>query len=405
MESFYTKDNGEIYYYTLRDRSGPDTIFVSKLTEFVNSATGEKTSKRFIRKVYGENESCEIVRVKGEFILRCSATGRDQIKVIVHDNDNGKIGFVIQKFRGDTGTPYKETDFHFYNNEFRDLLEFLTLVGFIDLSDKTNFKLRLSDLKNKVLVSHDEKKLIEAFKSLQGNERLRLLEQIRDERLTKQDLDILSGRKDGLSKFHQKLYVEKDWNEPQWQSFFEKNTWIFGYGLDYRFLSILQREAAVSDSDLDGKNTANSDFLLGSTDFTVLVELKRPDTQLFESTKSRSRSWKLSKSLFEAVSQILAQKAAWEIKSTQNCYNSDGKLIVQKTCDPKSILIVGSRDQFDDDQRDQDIKFRTFELFRRDSRNIEIITYDELYERAHYIVNQKLPTSGTDNDSEGIENL
>jgi len=403
VESFYTKEDGEIYYYKLRDISGPDTIFVSKLTEFENSATGEKTSKRFIRKVYGENESCEIVRVKGEFILRCSATGRDQIKVVVHDNDNGKIGFVIQKFRGDTGNPYKETDFHFYNNEFRELLEFLTLVGFIDLSDKTNFKLRLSDLKNKVLVSHDEKQLIEAFKSLQGNERLHLLEQIRDERLTKQDLDILSGRKDGLSMFHQKLYVEKDWNEPQWQAFFEKNTWIFGYGLDYRFLAILQREAAVSDSDLDGKNTANSDFLLGSTDFTVLVELKRPDTQLFEYTKSRSRSWKLSKSLLEAVSQILAQKAAWEIKSTQNCYRSDGKLITQKTCDPKSILIVGSREQFEDNQRDQDIKFRTFELFRRDSRNIETITYDELYERAYYIVNQKLPTSGTDDDPKSVE--
>ena len=31
------------------------------------------------------------------------------------------------------------------------------------------------------------------------------------------------------------------------------------------------------------------------------------------------------------------------------------------------------------------IKKKTFELFRRDSRNIEIITYDELYERAKFI--------------------
>lgn len=400
MESFYTKEDGEIYYYKLRDRSGPDTIFVTKVTEFKNSVTGEITSKRYIRKVYGENESCEIVRVKGEFILRCSAKGRDQIKVVVYDNDNGKIGFVLQKFRGDTGTPYKETNFHFYNNEFKELLEFLTLVRFIDLSDKNNFKLSLSDLKQKVLVGRDEKQIIEAFKSLEGRERLHLLEQIRDERLTKQDLDILSGRKDGLSLFHEKLYVEKDWNEPQWQSFFEKNTWIFGYGLDYRFLSILQRESAVSDSDLDGKNTINSDFLLGSTDFTVLVELKRPDTQLFESAKSRSRSWKLSKSLFKAVSQILAQKAAWEVKSARACYNSDGKLINQRTSDPKCILIVGSRYQFEDNPRDQDIKFRTFELFRRDSRNIEILTFDELYERAYYIVNQKLPTSGIGTDSQ-----
>lgn len=116
MESFYTKEDGEIYYYKLRDKSGPDTIFVSKLTEFENSVTKEKTSKRYIRKVFGDEESCEIVRVKGEFILRCSPTGRDQIKIIVHENDNGKIGFVLQKFRGDTGNPYQNTNFHFYRN-------------------------------------------------------------------------------------------------------------------------------------------------------------------------------------------------------------------------------------------------------------------------------------------------
>ena len=250
-----------------------------------------------------------------------------------------------------------------------------------------------SDLKQKVLVSRDEQQLLQAFKILEGNDRLCLLEQIRDAKLTKQDLDILSGRKDGLELFHQKLYVEKDWNEPQWQVFFEKNTWIFGYGLDYRFLSILQREAAVSSSDIDGKNTTNSDFLLGSTDFTVLVELKRPDTSLFEATKNRSRSWKLSNDIVDAVSQILAQKAAWEIKSAQDCYTAGGNLINQRTSDPKCILIVGGRTQFDDNQRDQDIKLRTFELFRRDSRNIEILTYDELYERAYYIVNQELPCS------------
>ena len=297
MNSFYTKEDGEIYYYNLRDKSGPDTIFVSKVVEFENSVTKEKKSQRAIRKVFGEEESFEIVKVKGEFILRCSRTGRDQVKVIVHENDNSRMGFVIQKFRGDTGNPYKESSFSFYDNEFHELLEFLTLVRFIDLSNLNNFKQSLSNLKQKVLVDQDEKDLVQAFKTLKGENRLKLLEQIRDEKLTKEDLDILSGRKSGLETFHEQLYVEKDWNEPQWQSFFQKNTWIFGYGLDYRFLTILQREASVSSSDLDGKNTVESDFLLGSTDFTVLVELKRPDTPLFESSQNRSRSWKLSKQL------------------------------------------------------------------------------------------------------------
>ena len=42
MESYYTKEDGEIYYYNIREHSGPDTIYVSKLVEFKNQLTGEK---------------------------------------------------------------------------------------------------------------------------------------------------------------------------------------------------------------------------------------------------------------------------------------------------------------------------------------------------------------------------
>lgn len=391
MESFYTKEDGEIHYYKLREKSGPDTIYVSKLVEFESSVTGEKKSRREIRKVFGEPESSEIVRVKGEFILRSSPTGRDQIKVIVHENDNNCIGFVLQKFRGDTGNPMKETSFSFYDNEFHELLEFLNLVRFIDLSDTNNFKLSLSNLRDKVLVNKEDKELLDSFTHLEGEHRVNFLEKMRESSLTKQDLDILTGRKDGVTLFHQKLYIDKDWNEDQWQAFFAENTWIFGYGLDYRFLSILQKEAAVSGVDVDGKNTVNSDFLMGSTDFTVLVELKRPDTLLFEHAKNRSHSWRLSQYLVHAMSQILAQKAAWEIKSSETNYDEEGFPITQKTSDPKAILIIGRKDEIAGNPRDYEIKMKTFELYRRDSRNVEILTYDELYERAYYIVHQELP--------------
>ena len=50
------------------------------------------------------------------------------------------------------------------------------------------------------------------------------------------------------------------------------------------------------------------------------------------------------------------------------------------------FLIIGSEKQFAGEQKEQQIKAKTFELYRRDSRNIEIITYDELFERAKFIV-------------------
>ncbi len=391
LGSFYSDAEGEYHYFKLREKKGPDVLFVSKEMKFANSITGQVTSKRYIRKVIDKEQTGQIVNVKGELVLKCSPGRREQIKVVVHDNENGKMHFVIQKFRGDSGNPYKGTDFYFSQREFNELAKFLTLVRFIDLSNTGNFQVRIANLQSKVLVDRSEHELLKAFKETHGEDRIRLFEMIKKENLSKEDIDILSGRKEGLETFHRKLFLEKDWNEKDWQSFFESNTWIFGYGLDYRFLSILQREVTLSAIDLDGTNAVTGDFLLGTTDFTVLVELKRPDTPLFDSGLNRSRSWRLSKDLINAVSQILSQKAAWQLKSSGINYDSKGDVIKQKASDPKCILLVGTRNQFKETERNRDIKLKTFELFRRDSRNIEILTYDELYDRAYFIVNQSLP--------------
>ena len=85
----------------------------------------------------------------------------------------------------------------------------------------------------------------------------------------------------------------------------------------------------------------------------------------------------------------MEQKASWQVKAEVNApgnFDDKGNLIKQKTIDPKSILIVGSNSQFSGTHKESAIKLRTFELFRRDSRNVEILTYDELYERAKFVV-------------------
>jgi len=155
---------------------------------------------------------------------------------------------------------------------------------------------------------------------------------------------------------------------------------------------VLQKEAAVSDVDVDGKSTVNADFLMGATDFTILVEMKLPSSELFKGTSTqRSRTWGLSIKLMDAVSQILTQKAEWLVKSRGENFDENEQLIEQRAVDPKAILIIGMRSSMTGTDREQMMKLNTFELFRRDSRNIEIITYDELYDRAFYIVNQRLP--------------
>ncbi|MBK9634094.1 MAG: DUF4263 domain-containing protein [Bacteroidetes bacterium] len=133
----------------------------------------------------------------------------------------------------------------------------------------------------------------------------------------KRGLQIFSDLKNNSEYW--KTYAEanglkKQSEEKVWQYFFEKNQWIFGYGLDYRYQEILQREVHLSDAELDGSNTVIGDYLLGDNFFTTFVELKKPSTPLFGKKGNRSNSWKLSNDLIESVSQILEHKATGLIR-------------------------------------------------------------------------------------------
>ena len=190
-----------------------------------------------------------------------------------------------------------------------------------------------------------------------------------------------------IEKYARTHGVRADQPEKAWQHFFKRNDWIFGYGLDYRFLGILQDEAEVGVPDLNGANSPTVDFLAGTKHFTMLIELKLPDTSLFSARRNRSSTWKLSTDLYDAVSQILEQKASWQIRSATSSITRDGEQVAQLTADPKALLVIGQDDAFEaTNHRDRQLKLRTFELFRRDTRNIEIVTYSELFERASFIV-------------------
>jgi hypothetical protein len=53
---------------------------------------------------------------------------------------------------------------------------------------------------------------------------------------------------------------------------------------------------------------------------------------------------------------------------------------------PRSIVVIGNLEEFQTDYGINEPKYRSFELFRRQVVAPEILTFDELYERAHFIV-------------------
>lgn len=239
---------------------------------------------------------------------------------------------------------------------------------------------------NFVEVSNNHQDILHLLEHADNTSLILALQNVVSNRLTHDDINTILGRKDALAEYQAMYDNPSNFNEMSWQRFFEGNEWIFGYGLKYKYLSILQREAHISHTDLNGANDVITDFLISDSRFTKIVELKTPQENLFVNRQNRADSWRLSSALTDAVSQILAQKANWEIESQRNNYTSTGALITEETHNAECILIIGTLGSIDGNDRDKAIKRKTFELYRRNLKNIDIICYDELLERAKFIV-------------------
>jgi Domain of unknown function (DUF4263) len=366
-------------------------IFISKVFKFPNS-------QEEIRNVHIVFENSNIVltgEIDGHLALRQSPKKKQQVTVIISQDDKKIKKLTLQRFDELKSGDYTTSDEHtftFRGDEFQKLLSFLKSIEFIDFSNQENFQIEdlSTNTGKKTLIDSSERDFIQYLNLTKGDERTEFFKKIKDN-ISKKDIDILLGRKEALESF--KSHMEKpDWSEKAWQTFFEKEDWIFGYGLDYRIMKPFDRELNVTSAGTDNREKAIVDFIMTFTDYTVTVEMKTPETSIFSKTKGRSGTWVFDSEFIEATSQVLEQKAEWHILGQKSdLYNKLGnEKLLQRTRDAKAILIIGNKAEFLGLQniREKEIKQDTFELFRRGSRNIEIITFDELLARANFIVNK-----------------
>jgi len=94
----------------------------------------------------------------------------------------------------------------------------------------------------------------------------------------------------------------------------------------------------------------------------------------------------------------LGQKSDWEKNHKQKNLVDDKKNTINqdeiRTVDPESVFLIGNKSkEIPENSKNIDVhtKRDTFQRFRRNNRNLEIITFDELYERAYFIVYNKKP--------------
>ncbi|KKQ96792.1 MAG: hypothetical protein UT22_C0024G0002 [Parcubacteria group bacterium GW2011_GWC2_39_11] len=238
------------------------------------------------------------------------------------------------------------------------------------------------------LISQGEVEIVTALRGRDTSSIVNIIKQLSNTegvKLSQEDVNQLLKRREKLEKFKTGL-DNKISDESKWQSFFEKNKWIFGYGLDYHILRQEQAQPHYGGDRVDGQGGQRGDYLtstMGDLSFTVLVEIKTPVAPLLQGTKEiRNGAWSLSKELTDAVSQIEANIAIWEKDGSRQDDNKDrfeSENIF--TVKPKGIIVIGSLSQLDTRS-----KRETFQRFRKSIHGIDIITFDELFQRAKFIV-------------------
>lgn len=361
---------------------------------------------RIISKVIDGQESHAFVKDGKQVSLRITDGERQEITAKFYEDSRGIYTLQIQKYSMATGSPYK-TYFTFRGDEILKLHNFIRNISLIPIQTKDSVKLDDKFVEEIVLTKEQAIKLI--------NDNYELITEIINSTVTPQDISNLNQRKIQLEKFEKLLnnsdYFEsvrvslgaKKGKEAVWQNFFEVNTWIFGYGLNYIFNAPLQD--AKLEQVVSGYNFNSSgkriDALMktrGLINSFCFGEIKVHDTPLLKQVKDpyRGECWAVSDELAGAIAQTqkTVQKAIKDLATKIELKEANGNLTGEQVFlyQPKSFIVLGSLSEFKNEHGINEDKFSSFELYRQNLFNPEIITFDELYERAKYIV-----ASGGDN--------
>ncbi len=390
-----TEYNTEDYSYFQQRLKG--RLYISR--EFTDKFTGKK--KRFAHKVTESDEQKIFIKVKNEILLAIKHGGKHQLKALLIEDPRQVQDLIIQTFSVDTGNPHKSA-YSFHDSEIRNLYNFLKGLYESNLNNQDKIIIDDSAL-DAVLLSVEQ-----ASRIVNDNQDI-LIDAIKHN-ITKKDIVALGYRKQQLEVFKQlledELYFdtykaehECHGDESVWQQYFELNTWIMGYGLSYIFNAALdgkKLEQVMSGATVFQRGK-RIDALLktrGIINSICFAEIKTHKAQLLKQIKDayRGESWAISDELAGAIAQVqrTIQRSIENIKTKIEVKDVEDNLTGEQLFlyKPRAFLVIGSLDEFVTDNGINESKYSSFELFRRSISGIEIITYDELFERASFIVKE-----------------
>lgn len=251
-----------------------------------------------------------------------------------------------------------------------------------------------SGVSEKVIVSGDKATFLTKIEeAMQGSpERMeQVLHMVRGLNPEVFDVAALKARHDrhvaALREFEEHLGAQ-DWGERDWETFFRSNRWIFGHGLAYQFLTEVVEQPHYGGVGRDGRGAQRGDHLMAtaaSVRFTVLVEVKTPQAALTKDSEYRNGTFAPGDDVSGGVSQLQVNARKWTLEGAPKEENRDLEEQGIHTVQPKGILVIGTTASLD-----SRAKRISFELHRQSLHNPEIVTFDELLERARFLVEHDL---------------
>jgi hypothetical protein len=161
--------------------------------------------------------------------------------------------------------------------------------------------------------------------------------------------------------------------EGRWQDFFNENPFILNMAFGYPAIKV-RDQASVGGRKLSGDGEKITDFLVKNslTNNTAIFEIKTPQTPILNKTPFRDGVYTPSADLSGSINQALDQKYQFQkqiaqIKENTRLYDIESYAV-------HCCLVIGKTPEGDD-------RKKSFELFRRNSKDVEIVTFDELLEK------------------------
>lgn len=384
------------------DRRRPDRTYISKSFEHNRPNSSDKGQPaRFISKVFDVEHETEMDAEAESWTVRSSPKSRVQVKLLVVRSAGTVKQLLVHKFvtrRG--GRPTSEVLLDLSGEDARRLIELIANLSRIPIEGAET--VRIDDSLLQELLG-DPTSLTALYH--RDPERFRQL--ISDDQAA-QDVIAVAARRSQVEKF-ERLLSDADYFEEQrvhasgpeavWQRFFEENPWIFGCTLTGQFLTSWDAnklEQVVSGGSI-GSAGKRADAVMrtaGLVRSMVFAEIKPHTAQLLQETKDpyRSGCWAPHSDLAGGVAQVqgTVQLATEHLGVRIASTTADGSEIpgdLTYLYQPRSFLVIGHLGQLKGDGGGDHIdKVRSFELYRRYLSHPEVVTFDELLERARWLV-------------------